>query len=207
VKRLELLEILIFLIFLASSVFEVYLAIQTISSQRDQAVETPDFAVPPDFPVNKAEKLSVDELGKMAGKGLLLPTWMPGDIKLKEIYIWGGPILVYSDRDVENYRDGNITIQVSRSTDSPTYDELRSSTGTSGEVVKIGEFNVVILEDAAPDPWMEAHGQKPILMYFWHEGFYYIVTGIKGEVSKEQMIEVMAKMEPIGPNTMRKQSS
>jgi hypothetical protein len=202
-------------------------------SQRDQAVQPSDFpapATPSDFPVDQAEKPSVDELGKMAGKGLLLPTWMPGDIKLKEIYIWGGPMLVYSNRDVKSYRDGNITIEISRSTDSPTYDQLKNflsvagngitydgnttiqtskSTakyGKSSEVVKIGDLNVVVTEDAAPDPWMEAHGQNPIVTYFWHDGFYYAVTGIKGEVSKEQIIEVIAKMEPIGPKTMRKQS-
>jgi len=171
--------------------------------EQDDDLPISESTFPADFPMREAENLAVDEYAEKTKEigELILPTWMPKNMELRNIYFLGSAILVYSDQDTRDYRADNITIQISKSTLSPTYETLGKY--TSGEVVKIGEMNIVILENAAPDHWMEQRGQRPILIYFWYKGFYYIITGIEGQVTKEDMINITANMEPVGPRTLR----
>ena len=156
------------------------------------------------FPMEEAEKLSVDELVQRAeGLGeIVLPSWMPGDVKLREIYFKGLAILVYSDRQTRDYREDNVTIQISTADVSPSLEDLKR---LPGEVVRAGDFLAVIYENPAPDPWMEERGVRPILAEFFHDGFEYLVTGIKGQVTRDDMVRIIASMKPLGADTLRKE--
>jgi len=159
---------------------------------------------PAPFPMEIAERLSVEELvdgAKVVGE-LVLPTWMPGEIRLREIYFAGLALLVYSDQDVKDYRNDNITIEISKAALSQTPEQLKRY--LSAEVLKVGEYWVMIWEAAAPDPEMQERGIQPILTDFYHNGFYYAMTGINGQVTKEDMLQVVANMKPLGSETMRK---
>ena len=160
---------------------------------------------PAPFPMDSAEKLSVDELADKAGDGgtLILPTWMPSQIKLRQIYFKGLAILVYSDEDVRDYRDDDVTIQIVKTRNIPTKEQLLHRR-SSGEVIKVKESWIVISEDAVPGPDMIERGVEPIFSYFWHDGFYYIISGIKGETTREDMIKIVENMEPVGQETLRK---
>jgi len=154
-----------------------------------------------------AEKLSVDQLVDRAGDAgtLMLPTWMPGGIKLREIYFKGLAILVYSDKDVRDYRKGNVTIQITRTDSSPTYEQLQQrSQRPSRDVVMVRDFPIVILEDAVPDSDMKKHGIWPMMTYFWYDGFYYIITVNKEETTREDVLNIVENMKPVGPGTLRK---
>jgi hypothetical protein len=159
---------------------------------------------PAPFPMEAAEKLTVDRLAEKESDtgALILPTWMPGEVKLREIYFKNLAILVYSERDVRDYREDDVTIQISQTHLSPTVEQLQQS--TSGEVTEIQGFPAVILENAAPGPDMEKRGTRPIIAYFWHDGFYYIVTGNKGQITRGDITGIIENMKPIGPETLRK---
>ena len=162
---------------------------------------------PAPFPMELAEKLSVDQLVDRAGDAgtLMLPTWMPGGIKLREIYFKGLAILVYSDKDVRDYRKGNVTIQITRTDSSPTYEQLQQrSQRPSRDVVMVRDFPIVILEDAVPDSDMKKHGIWPMMTYFWYDGFYYIITVNKEETTREDVLNIVENMKPVGPGTLRK---
>ncbi len=158
---------------------------------------------PAPFPMDTAEKLNVEQLADKGFPGnIMLPTWMPGQIKLREIYFAGVAILVYSDEDVRDYRDDDITIEIKKSNFSPTPEKLKEH--TSGEVLKVNDFWIVLLENARPGPNHRERGIEPILTYFWHDGFYYIITANKAQTTREDMMRIMENMNPIGPETLRK---
>jgi len=149
------------------------------------------------------KQLSVDELVQRAeGVGeIVLPSWMPDDIKLREIYFKGLAILVYSDLETRDYREDKVTIQISRVDVAPTLEDLKR---LPGEVVRAGDFWVVVYQDAAPDAWMEERGVRPILAEFFHDGFEYLVTGIRGQLTKDEIVRIIANMKPLGADTLRK---
>jgi hypothetical protein len=60
------------------------------------------------------------------------------------------------------------------------------------------------LKDAAPGPDMKERGIEPIMSYFWYDGFYYIITVNKGEITREDLISIIGNMKPVGPETLRK---
>lgn len=162
---------------------------------------------PAPFPMELADKLSVDQLADRAGEAgtLMLPTWMPGGIELREIYFKGLAILVYSDRDVRDYRKGNVTIQITRTDSSPTYEQLQQrSQRPSRHVTMVRDFPVVVLEDAVPDSDMKKRGIWPMMTYFWHDGFYYIITVNKEDTTREDLMNIVDNMKPVGPETLRK---
>lgn len=79
-----------------------------------RVLEAPHLPAP--FPMEYAERLSVDQLaGKAKAVGeLVLPTWMPGGIQLREIYFKGVAILVYSDQETKDYREDSVTVTISK---------------------------------------------------------------------------------------------
>jgi len=156
---------------------------------------------PAPFPMEAAEKLSVEQLAEKATE-IVLPTWMPGEIKLREIYFKNLAILVYSDKDVRDYRDDDVTIQISKTDYSLTLEEAKEK--TSGEVLILKNFWIVLHENPSPGPDMEERGIKPIIAYFWYEGFYYIITVNKDKVTRDDMISIVENMKPVGTDTLRK---
>lgn len=164
---------------------------------------------PPSFPVESAEKLSVEELAaRFDGNGtLMLPTWMPGEVKLQEIYYIGMALLVYSDEDMviksgDDLLEGKVWVELTRTTRSPTREELMGH--TSGEVVNVGDYVVVIHENPVPSPKWEERGMRPIHLYFYHDGYYYLIGGRKGETTREDLLHIVESMKPVGPETLRK---
>lgn len=163
---------------------------------------------PPSFPVESAEKLSVDELAARfeAPGTLMLPTWMPDQLELQEVYFIGMALLVYSDVDMvistgDDLLGGKAWIELTTTHRSPTLKELQQS---SGEVVKVGDYLIVIHENPVPGPKWEERGMSPIHAYFYHDGYYYLIGGRKGETTREDLIRIVESMKPVGPGTLRK---
>lgn len=169
---------------------------------------SPEDSEKPLFDMEAAEKLTVEQLAdRISNYGqLILPTWMPGRIELTEIYLEGSAILTYSDHAVRDYREDNVTIQVVPTAYRSTPDAAlrRAQDNPLLEVVELGDLKVILCEDAAPDPYMIAHGYKPIVAWFDHNYLSYIVTGIKGQVATNDVREIIRNMQPIGTATLRK---
>jgi hypothetical protein len=164
---------------------------------------------PPSFPVEIAEKPSVDELEtKFEAVGtLVLPTWMPGQVKLQEVYFIGMALLVYSDENMvidvgDDLLEGKIWIELTKTHRSPTPEELMNR--SSGEVAKVGDYLVVIHENPVPGPKWKERGMRPIHAYFYHDGYYYLIGGRKGETTREDLIRIVKNMKPVGSETLRK---
>ena len=155
----------------------------------------PRSSIPP-FPMDKAEKLTVDQLAdKYQDNGtLVLPTWMPDRVLLREIYHLGAlTIMVYCRRNDRDYREADVCIEMlKKTTDPPTREQIQEiqDNHSSGEILDIGEYWVVISRDAE-------------MAYFWHDGFYYLLSA-KGKYSKEDMVNIVAGMKPVGQGTLRK---
>ena len=162
---------------------------------------------PPRLDVETTEKLSVDELvGRFdpSGTRLVLPTWMPGRMKLQEIYLPSRmAVLVYGDEPIRHdILEGKAAVEVMRSNRSPTLEELKKE--PSAEALKVGDFSVLLDEDPCPGPRWEERGIKPMLAYFYHDGFFYLITVRKGEFTRDDLIRILENMRPVGPETLRK---
>ncbi len=84
----------------------------------------------------------------------------------------------------------------------PRREELKN--WSFGEVLKIGEFLVVLDEDAVPSTRWEERGMKPIGAYVFYDDFYYIITARKGETTREDLVRIVENMKPVGRETLRK---
>jgi len=164
------------------------------------------------YEFSEEDYLSFDGLVEKAKPvgDLVLPAWMPHGFRLIEIVRMGfGVVLFYSNKDltIRNHTDGyaaNITIQIVRPKVSPSPDERRKYPGP-GELVEVGGFCVGVDENAAPDSWMERHDVRPIVADFYCESFYYYICGKKGEVTREDMLRIVAGMKLVCPETLRKE--
>ncbi len=160
----------------------------------------------PSFSVEMVEKLTVDEVvARFDPSGtLLLPTWMPGQLELQEIYLPSQVIvLAYGDVPIEHdIIEAKVCIELKRSNRTPTLEELKNQ--TSAEILEIGSFLVVVVEDAFASPkWVE-RGLEPLFAYFYHDGFYYLIGTRKGEYTRDDLIRIVENMKPVGPETLRK---
>lgn len=147
---------------------------------------------PAPFPMEQAEKLSVGELDniwKEIGTELYLPAWMPGNIKLTEIY--GKPpvfMLTYSDSNVKDYRYAEVVIEISPSGGSPPLESRKLAAERAGaEVVMIGDIWVDIAEDSTTG--------NPFA-FFWHGSLYYIISG-DSTISKDELIGIIHSVQPV----------
>ena len=161
----------------------------------------------PPFPTN-SDRVSVDELvEKYAPGSIILPTWMPDDLILVEIFYIGTAILIYGSEDLvieetEDVYDGRVWIEI-----TPTYSQNQIQgaiiqAGSKGEV--IGNLSVVIYEDASPGPQWRKRWMKPIIARFYRDDFQYLITARKGKTSREELIRIIENMKPVEPQTMRK---
>ena len=155
----------------------------------------------PSFPMDSAERLSVDQLAVKDADGIILPTWMPGKLQLREVYFAGSAMLVYSAEDVKDYRDDDVSIAISKTEYTPTEEQLKQ---TSGELLEINGITVDFFENPAPGPDHIERGIKPIKAYFYHNGFRYAITGDKAKVTRADMLKIIESMTPIGTETLRK---
>lgn len=164
---------------------------------------------PPVFPMEVAEKLSVDQLAESAdaasvsepGAELLLPTWMPGDIKLRQIYFMDMAMLVFSDCEVTDYREDNITIEIKRMSVVPSREDIKRSAGE--DIMEIGDILVQIPDDPEPGPSWKERGLSPIIAFFYYKGFYYFITAVEGQVTRDDVVQIIKNMEPVGQRTLR----
>jgi len=159
------------------------------------------------FPVvDLAEKLSVRQLAARSTNGsIILPTWMPGNITLREIYyLESYALLVYGDHVPAHHIDGDVGIEITYLGDhAPTLDEIRSRNPERLE--RVGDLWVVIDEEAAPGPTWKERGIEPILADFSYGGYCYMVTGRKEKITRDDLIRIIEGMKPLGNDTMRKQ--
>ncbi len=174
---------------------------------------------PPPFPIETAERLSVDELvamartvepnklnadGRFDSGILLLPTWMPGKIKLQEIFLPSTVVvMVYGDDPIQqDILEGKACVELRMTNHSPTLEELRNQ--TSSEVLEVGDLLVVVDDDAHPGRGWEERGIEPMLAYFYHDGFYYLITVRKGDFTRDDLVRIVENMKPVGQETLRK---
>ena len=142
------------------------------------------------FPIEKT--ISVDQLTRKFS-GVLLPTWVPLGVKLREIYTWGDQaMLMYSRGEVKDYRDAELTIElvkVSRaSTPSTTLEHAT-------KVVSVGNIKAAIYEEVAPAPSMSARGRHPIVAVFDLNGIEYGICAIKEYISPDELEKMVRSMQ------------
>ena len=142
------------------------------------------------FPMEKT--ISVDELTQKFS-GVLLPTWLPPGVKLREIYTWGDQaMLVYSRREVKDYRDAELTmelVKVSRASIPST--TLEHAT----KVVSVGNIKAAIYEEVAPAPYMSARGRHPMVAVFDLNGIEYGICAIKEYISPDELGKMVRSMQ------------
>lgn len=165
------------------------------------------------FPMQLAEKVSVDELAARAassGRSLLLPKWMPHNYVLKDVRLFETAILFYSNKDlnISTFEDGyeaNVIIQISPSALNPTKEQLTEIIKATPklELRDVAGRLVILCKDASPDAWMGAHGIQPIMADFHSGEFYYIITARQGEVTPDDMVRIIREMAPVSSDTLR----
>lgn len=142
------------------------------------------------FPTEKT--ISVDELTQKFS-GVLLPTWLPPGVKLREIYTWGDQaMLVYSRREVKDYRDAELTMELVKVSRSST---PRTTLEHATKVVSLGDIKAAIYEDVAPDSYMSARGRHPMVAVLDSNGIEYGICAIKESISPDELERIVLSME------------
>jgi len=167
--------------------------------------DVPMYAPPP-FDMQHAPNLTVEEVAERYPR-VLLPTWMPDGIKLTQIYDGGSFVmLTYSDRGETDYRKDNVTIQLCYTDHKST----RESLFDGHPELKV-EFpnnitaRVVFFRDQQYWPVSEGFPvQEGAVADFTKDYIEYIVSGLTGHVSIEDMKRIVENMAPVGPATIRK---
>ncbi len=118
--------------------------------------------------------VTVNELVDAFGPDLLLPTKMPDGLVLRKIHlnIWNDTtqaILSYSDREIVDYREGRLTLQLKK----PATTGLDPS---DPRIVDIGGLRISTIDR---------------VLFFYQGSTYYLITG---EYPKEVLIEVAKNM-------------
>ena len=136
---------------------------------------------------------TIDEVIQVFGEDLLLPKWMPEGINLKKIYIFEGEattaFLIYSDKDIEDYGEGNISIKMTKPSASPTLESLmKHAENVDNLLIKIDDkwaevsgmtpgytVTIELSSGKVIKGWVDK--PRPAHLYFWHKDIYYEISG------------------------------
>ncbi|MFQ6076057.1 MAG: hypothetical protein ACE5Z5_07985, partial [Candidatus Bathyarchaeia archaeon] len=132
------------------------------------------------FITTHSQLVTVDELVEAFGEDLLLPTQMPDGLELRKIYLWGNEtiqaILSFSDREISDYREGKVTIQLKKP----------ATTGLIPDdpnIVKVGDKLVSAMDSPTkPDS----------VLFFYHKSTYYLFTTT--EYRKDTLFKIVENM-------------
>lgn len=159
--------------------------------------------------------ITVNELGQVFGEDLLLPTWMPSNITLKQIYLRGNDtaILACSVKDIKDHREGDVTIVLQKSSKPQTPEELEQHVKVYNEehgaellkLVNIGCIYAVV-SDSTPGFPVTIHladgtiiegwedEPQPTIAYFWYRNTEYTISGF---ISVDDIIKILQNMETL----------
>ncbi len=160
---------------------------------------------PPLF-VDHADRISVDELVEKYGEvgNITLPIWMPGEAQLVEILLFGETaILVYGDEGLVIGEQDDLLKAKATISIKPTRPAMIHGAGVlyGKEGILVGDLRVVITEHSIPG---RPRWRKRLKAEFHRNGFRYYVTVKKGNTSREELIQIIENMKPVGPETLRK---
>ena len=159
-----------------------------------------------------AERITFDELVDFVKNGnftVYLPTWMPGQIRLRAIYHSGHLVMLsYSEGEITDYRYDNVTIEISLwHYRIPSKDELEQLVERLNKRLGVNRAKVLdvngvrgVLDEAAPwgDPELqELYGPSPYA-YFWYQNHYYAVS-CTPPITTDQLVEIIKSMRPLIP--------
>lgn len=145
----------------------------------------PELGQPEDFYAT-SRKVSLNELVDVADQSNLLiylPFEIPKNYELTVIYLKETPfiaIVVYSADGNKDYKTAELTIQISPSESTPTYDELVSNAANSEYVValEINGWSALVNEKANVGSNIETRkkfGDFVLLVTVWINGIRYMI--------------------------------
>lgn len=137
----------------------------------------------------------IDEVIQRYQQAPLLPTWLPEGMRYADVYIGPVVIICYSDREVEDFRFANITIEISPSSYRvPSPEDLNRTLRHGEKLIQVGNIWVELVEKAHfgyPEV-EEAFGPSP-LAWFSKDGIYYMV-GVKSPLTPQDLIKIIENM-------------
>jgi len=133
----------------------------------------------------------IDEaIKRLNGKGPLLPTLLPEGIKYADVYVGPDVIICYSYGGAEDYRSGNMGIEISPGPRRvPTPEELKPYLYPDQKLIQIGDKWVVITDEA--HDW--ERGELYILATFYCDNLRYSVWA-RPPLTSQDVIKVIENM-------------
>ena len=115
---------------------------------------------------------------------IYLPSELPNNLELITIYLKDSPfiaITVYSAENNNDYKTAELTIQITPSSLSPTYNELVSQTENSEyeTALQVNGWPVLINEKAyagADSETRDKYGEFILLVTVWIDGMGYMIN-------------------------------
>ena len=156
----------------------------------------------PDFYVISRE-VSLNEMiekGNEYNLSIYLPAEIPDNLELTAIYLrnWSFlAIVVYSAEGNKDYKTAEFVIQITPTSDTPTYEEISAEAGNSADVLalEINGWPTIIYERASSGGNIETRdkwGNWLLLVRLWIEGIRYNL--VAPTLCTDDVIEVIENM-------------
>jgi len=173
--------------FLTAIVILVMVIVLAVSlSERCNICTESESGQPADF-YGTSREVSLNEMLDVADQSnqvIYMPSELPNNLKLTTIYLKDSPfiaIAVYSAEGNKDYKTAELTIQITPSTSSPTYNEIVSQIENSEYEIalEINGWPVLVNEKAyvgSDKETREKYGDYFLLLTTWIDGMRYMLS-------------------------------